>query len=67
VRQERRRHAQWPGLSALFALAAAQPPLGGLTDRLLFAQANEAARYGPRFEPATIVRRLTAEGRHLED
>jgi len=34
----------WPGLTAMFPVAAEQPPQRELIDRLLFAQANEAAR-----------------------
>jgi 3-hydroxyacyl-CoA dehydrogenase / enoyl-CoA hydratase / 3-hydroxybutyryl-CoA epimerase len=34
----------WPGLAALFPLAASQPSQRELIDRLLFVQANEAAR-----------------------
>ncbi len=34
----------WPGLKDLYPVAAAQPPERDLIDRLLFAQANEAAR-----------------------
>jgi 3-hydroxyacyl-CoA dehydrogenase/enoyl-CoA hydratase/3-hydroxybutyryl-CoA epimerase len=34
----------WPGLAAMFPVAAEQPPQRELIDRLLFAQANEAAR-----------------------
>jgi len=34
----------WPGLAELFPVAAKQPPQHELIDRLLFAQANEAAR-----------------------
>jgi 3-hydroxyacyl-CoA dehydrogenase/enoyl-CoA hydratase/3-hydroxybutyryl-CoA epimerase len=34
----------WPGLSALYPVAAEQPPQQALIDRLMFAQANEAAR-----------------------
>jgi 3-hydroxyacyl-CoA dehydrogenase/enoyl-CoA hydratase/3-hydroxybutyryl-CoA epimerase len=34
----------WPGLAALFPVAATQPPQRELVDRLLFVQANEAAR-----------------------
>jgi 3-hydroxyacyl-CoA dehydrogenase/enoyl-CoA hydratase/3-hydroxybutyryl-CoA epimerase len=34
----------WPGLSALYPVAAEQPPQQELIDRLMFAQANEAAR-----------------------
>jgi 3-hydroxyacyl-CoA dehydrogenase / enoyl-CoA hydratase / 3-hydroxybutyryl-CoA epimerase len=34
----------WPGLAQLFPPAAQQPPQRELIDRLLFAQANEAAR-----------------------
>jgi len=34
----------WPGLAELFPVAATQPPQHELVDRLLFAQANEAAR-----------------------
>jgi 3-hydroxyacyl-CoA dehydrogenase/enoyl-CoA hydratase/3-hydroxybutyryl-CoA epimerase len=34
----------WPGLKAMFPVAAEQPPQRELIDRLLFAQANEAAR-----------------------
>src|SRR5262249_9188703 len=34
----------WPGLAELFPVAATQPTQRELVDRLLFAQANEAAR-----------------------
>jgi 3-hydroxyacyl-CoA dehydrogenase/enoyl-CoA hydratase/3-hydroxybutyryl-CoA epimerase len=34
----------WPGLAEMFPVAAAQPAQRELIDRLLFAQANEAAR-----------------------
>ena len=34
----------WPGLAEMFPVAAAQPSQRELIDRLLFAQANEAAR-----------------------
>ncbi len=34
----------WPDLTTLFPVAATQPPQQELIDRLLFAQANEAAR-----------------------
>ena len=34
----------WPGLAELFPVAAQQPPQRELIDRLLFVQANEAAR-----------------------
>jgi 3-hydroxyacyl-CoA dehydrogenase/enoyl-CoA hydratase/3-hydroxybutyryl-CoA epimerase len=34
----------WPGLAGLFPVAATQPPQRELMDRLMFAQANEAAR-----------------------
>jgi 3-hydroxyacyl-CoA dehydrogenase/enoyl-CoA hydratase/3-hydroxybutyryl-CoA epimerase len=34
----------WPGLKEMFPLATAQPPQAELVDRLMFAQANEAAR-----------------------
>jgi 3-hydroxyacyl-CoA dehydrogenase/enoyl-CoA hydratase/3-hydroxybutyryl-CoA epimerase len=34
----------WPGLAAMFPVAPAQPPQSELIDRLMFAQANEAAR-----------------------
>jgi 3-hydroxyacyl-CoA dehydrogenase/enoyl-CoA hydratase/3-hydroxybutyryl-CoA epimerase len=34
----------WTGLAELFPVAASQPPQRELVDRLLFAQANEAAR-----------------------
>ncbi len=34
----------WPGLAGLFPVAAAQPEQRELIDRLMFAQANEAAR-----------------------
>ncbi len=34
----------WPGLKELYPVAAVQPPQQELIDRLLFAQANEAAR-----------------------
>jgi len=34
----------WPGLTRLYPTAAQQPPQHELIDRLLFAQANEAAR-----------------------
>jgi 3-hydroxyacyl-CoA dehydrogenase/enoyl-CoA hydratase/3-hydroxybutyryl-CoA epimerase len=34
----------WPGLKDLFPLAAQQPAQQSLIDRLMFAQANEAAR-----------------------
>ena len=34
----------WPGLAEMFPVAAAQPTQRELIDRLLFAQANEAAR-----------------------
>jgi 3-hydroxyacyl-CoA dehydrogenase/enoyl-CoA hydratase/3-hydroxybutyryl-CoA epimerase len=34
----------WPGLAQLFPVAAQQPPQQELMDRLMFAQANEAAR-----------------------
>ena len=34
----------WPGLGKLFPVAAQQPEQRELTDRLMFAQANEAAR-----------------------
>ena len=34
----------WPGLEGLFPVAAQQPPQRELIDRLMFAQANEAAR-----------------------
>jgi 3-hydroxyacyl-CoA dehydrogenase/enoyl-CoA hydratase/3-hydroxybutyryl-CoA epimerase len=34
----------WPGLAELFPVAAQQPPQQELIDRLLFVQANEAAR-----------------------
>jgi 3-hydroxyacyl-CoA dehydrogenase/enoyl-CoA hydratase/3-hydroxybutyryl-CoA epimerase len=34
----------WPGLAGLFPVAAAQPPQAELIDRLMIAQANEAAR-----------------------
>ena len=34
----------WPGLAALYPVAAVQPPQQELIDRLLYAQANEAAR-----------------------
>jgi 3-hydroxyacyl-CoA dehydrogenase / enoyl-CoA hydratase / 3-hydroxybutyryl-CoA epimerase len=34
----------WPGLAAMFPLAAQQPDQQELMDRLMFAQANEAAR-----------------------
>ena len=34
----------WPGLAGEWPVAAAQPPLQELVDRLMFAQANEAAR-----------------------
>jgi 3-hydroxyacyl-CoA dehydrogenase/enoyl-CoA hydratase/3-hydroxybutyryl-CoA epimerase len=36
--------ALWPELSTLYPVAAAQPPQRELMDRLMFAQANEAAR-----------------------
>jgi 3-hydroxyacyl-CoA dehydrogenase/enoyl-CoA hydratase/3-hydroxybutyryl-CoA epimerase len=36
--------ALWPGLADLFPVASSQPPQRDLVDRLLFAQANEAAR-----------------------
>ncbi|WP_425260139.1 3-hydroxyacyl-CoA dehydrogenase NAD-binding domain-containing protein [Rubrivivax sp. RP6-9] len=36
--------ALWPGLATLFPVAAAQPAQRELIDRLMFAQANEAAR-----------------------
>jgi 3-hydroxyacyl-CoA dehydrogenase/enoyl-CoA hydratase/3-hydroxybutyryl-CoA epimerase len=34
----------WPGLAAMFPVAAEQPPQQELIDRLMIAQANEAAR-----------------------
>ncbi|MFO1330466.1 MAG: 3-hydroxyacyl-CoA dehydrogenase NAD-binding domain-containing protein, partial [Rubrivivax sp.] len=34
----------WPGLKTMFPVAAEQPPQQELIDRLMFAQANEAAR-----------------------
>ena len=34
----------WPGLAQLYPVAAEQPPQRELIDRLMFAQANEAAR-----------------------
>jgi 3-hydroxyacyl-CoA dehydrogenase/enoyl-CoA hydratase/3-hydroxybutyryl-CoA epimerase len=34
----------WPGLAQMFPVAAQQPPQAELIDRLMFAQANEAAR-----------------------
>jgi 3-hydroxyacyl-CoA dehydrogenase/enoyl-CoA hydratase/3-hydroxybutyryl-CoA epimerase len=34
----------WPGLAGLYPVAAEQPPQQALIDRLMFAQANEAAR-----------------------
>jgi 3-hydroxyacyl-CoA dehydrogenase/enoyl-CoA hydratase/3-hydroxybutyryl-CoA epimerase len=34
----------WPGLAEMFPVAPAQPAQRELVDRLLFAQANEAAR-----------------------
>jgi 3-hydroxyacyl-CoA dehydrogenase/enoyl-CoA hydratase/3-hydroxybutyryl-CoA epimerase len=34
----------WPGLAQMFPVAAHQPPQSELVDRLLFVQANEAAR-----------------------
>lgn len=34
----------WPGLAGLYPVAAEQPPQAELIDRLMFAQANEAAR-----------------------
>jgi 3-hydroxyacyl-CoA dehydrogenase/enoyl-CoA hydratase/3-hydroxybutyryl-CoA epimerase len=34
----------WPGLAALFPVSKQQPPQSDLVDRLLFVQANEAAR-----------------------
>ena len=34
----------WPGLAKLYPVAATQPPQMELIDRLMFAQANEAAR-----------------------
>ncbi len=34
----------WPGLKSMFPVAAEQPPQQELIDRLMFAQANEAAR-----------------------
>jgi len=34
----------WPGLTRLYPIAAQQPPQHELIDRLMFAQANEAAR-----------------------
>ncbi|HEX7638609.1 MAG TPA: 3-hydroxyacyl-CoA dehydrogenase family protein, partial [Burkholderiaceae bacterium] len=34
----------WPGLATMFPVAARQPPQRELVDRLLFVQANEAAR-----------------------
>ncbi len=34
----------WPGLAQLYPVAAVQPPQQELMDRLMFAQANEAAR-----------------------
>ena len=34
----------WPGLAKLYPVAATQPPQKELIDRLMFAQANEAAR-----------------------
>jgi 3-hydroxyacyl-CoA dehydrogenase/enoyl-CoA hydratase/3-hydroxybutyryl-CoA epimerase len=34
----------WRGLAGLFPVAAAQPPQQDLIDRLMFGQANEAAR-----------------------
>ena len=34
----------WPGLAAMFPLAAAQPTQREVIDRLMFVQANEAAR-----------------------
>jgi 3-hydroxyacyl-CoA dehydrogenase/enoyl-CoA hydratase/3-hydroxybutyryl-CoA epimerase len=34
----------WPGLTELYPVAAQQPPQRELIDRLLYAQANEAAR-----------------------
>ena len=34
----------WPGLAQMFPVAAQQPPQRELVDRLLFVQANEAAR-----------------------
>ncbi|MBL8361746.1 MAG: enoyl-CoA hydratase/isomerase family protein [Rubrivivax sp.] len=36
--------ALWPGLAQMFPVAAEQPPQQELIDRLMFAQANEAAR-----------------------
>ena len=109
----------WPGLKELYPPRAEQPPQAELMDRLMFAQANEAARcleegvvrsvadanigsifgwgfapfqggalqfinamgparfveragelaerYGPRFAPAAVVRRLAEQGRRFED
>jgi 3-hydroxyacyl-CoA dehydrogenase/enoyl-CoA hydratase/3-hydroxybutyryl-CoA epimerase len=47
----------WPGLAAMFPVATQQPDLREIIDRLMFAQANEAARC---FEEGVL--RSTADG-----